>query len=241
MIEMAAKDQCYGAYLWDRHDIHGEWAERIAHACPARIGGRKFIKDKDTMKEFRTDIKNQWTFPLFFGANLWSVSEYLTIPVSTLEPLVEQFWDEYRGVREWQARLKQFYRENGYVECLTGRRRRAPIQPTELINSPIQGTASDITVDAWTRLSGAVMETGLLQFQARLEIHDELVFAVPKKTFDRDVQLIADYLLECKHFPFINVPLCIEVSRGPNWHEQESVMTLFSDDFGKIDRKECGF
>ena len=241
VIEMAAEDQRYGKYLWDRHDIHGEWTERIAHAYPARIGGRKFIKDKATMKKFRTDVKNQWTFPLFFGANLWSVSEYLTVPVNTLEPLVNQFWDEYKGVREWQARLKQFYRENGYVECLTGRRRRAPIQPTELINSPIQGTASDITVDAWTRLSNAAVETEQLQFQARMEIHDELVFAVPKKTFDRDVQFIADYLLECRHFPFINVPLCIEVSRGPNWHEQESVMTLFSDDFGKIDRKECGF
>ena len=240
-IEMAAKDQRYGKYLWDRHDIHGEWAERVAHAYPIRIGGKKFIRDKTVMKTFRTDIKNQWTFPLFFGANAWSVSNYLNIPVDIIDPLVDQFWEEYSGVKDWQIELENFYKKHGYVECLTGRRRRAPISYNELINSPIQGTASDITVDAYTRLSEAAQEMNMWQFQARLEIHDELVFYIPKKTFDRDVEFLADYMLECRHFDFINVPLCIEVSRGPNWYEQEHVMTVFSDDFGKIDRKEHGF
>ena len=241
VIEMAAKDRRYGKYLWDRHDIHGEWAERVAHAYPSRIGGKKFIQDKGVMKTFRTDIKNQWTFPLFFGANAWSVSNYLRIPVDIIDPLVDQFWEEYSGVKDWQIELEKFYRKHGYVECLTGRRRRAPISYNELINSPIQGTASDITIDAFTRLSKAAQELDMWQFQARLEIHDELAFYVPKKTFDRDVEFLADHMLECTHFDFINVPLCIEVSRGPNWYEQEHVMTVFSDDLGKINRAACGF
>jgi DNA polymerase I-like protein with 3'-5' exonuclease and polymerase domains len=127
------------------------------------------------------------------------------------------------------------------VETLTGRRRRAPVTYNELINSPIQGTASDITVNAWGRLSRKAHKLDRWQYQARLEVHDELVFQVPKKTFDRDIEFIADHLLECRHFPFINVPLSIEISSGPNWYEQKEVKTLFSDDFGKIDRRECGF
>ncbi len=241
VIQMAAKDKRYGEYLWDRHDIHMEWTERIAHAYPRRVGGRKFIKDKEVMKAFRYDVKNQWTFPLFFGANPFSVSKYLNIPSHAIDPLIDEFWQEFEGVKEWQDELEVFYNRRGYVECLTGRRRHAPISFNELINSPIQGTASDITIKAYSRLSEAAWETGKWQYQARLEVHDELVFQLPKKTFEKDLEFICDIMLDCDHYPFINVPLCVEVSRGPNWYDQKSVMTIYSDDFGKIDRVACGY
>jgi uracil-DNA glycosylase family 4 len=241
VIQMAAKDPRYGQYLWDRRDVHMDWTQRLAHAYPKRIGGKKFLKDKDVLKAFRYDVKNQWTFPLFFGANEYSVSKYLSIPIHVVDPLIVQFWDEFSGVKEWQEELEAFYHRKGYVECLTGRRRHAPITYNELINSPVQGTASDITVSAWCRLSRAAAKLGLWQFQARLEVHDELVFYIPKKTFDRDIEFIAEHMLETEHYPFINVPLCIEISRGPDWHNQEPVATLYSDDFGLIDRKKHGY
>jgi DNA polymerase-1 len=241
VIEMAAKDRRYGEYLWDRRDVHMDWAVRLAQEYPRRIGSKKFLTDKDVMKRFRYDVKNQWTFPLFFGAKPYSVARYLTMPPEIVGPLVDKFWDEFSGVKAWQEELEDFYNRNGYVETLTGRRRRAPVTYNELINSPIQGTASDITVNAWGRLSRKAHKLDRWQYQARLEVHDELVFQVPKKTFDRDIEFIADHLLECRHFPFINVPLSIEISSGPNWYEQKEVKTLFSDDFGKIDRRECGF
>jgi uracil-DNA glycosylase family 4 len=241
VIQMAAKDRRYGEYLWNRQDVHMDWTLRLAHAYPTRIGGKKFIKDKDVMKTFRTDVKNQWTFPLFFGCSSYSAARYLSMPIEVVDPLVDKFWQEFSGVKSWQEELEDFYERNGYVETLTGRRRRAPITHNELINSPIQGTASDITVSAWSRLSQAASELDMWQFQARLEIHDELVFHIPKKTFDRDLEFIVDHLLDCDHFDFINVPLAVEVNRGPNWYEQQHVMTIFSDDLGKIDRKKCGY
>ena len=92
-----------------------------------------------------------------------------------------------------------------------------------------------------TRLSEAAQELNAWQFQARLEVHDELGFWIPKKTLDRDLEFIADYMLECEHFDWINVPLCIEIGKGPNWYDQEEVSVIYSDDLGKLDRKECGF
>ena len=241
VIAMASRDRHHCTYTWDRHDIHQDWALKLAHAYPSRIGGKKFLNDKTVVKKFRDDIKNQWTFPLFFGANLWSASNYIKIPVNVLKPYYEEFWEEFEGVQQWQEELFADYEKNGYVECLTGRRRVGPIRWNEVINAPVQGTASDITVDAWTRLSEAAQELGMWQFAAKMEIHDELVFWVPKKTFDRDLEFIADFLLECKHYDFICVPLCIEIGRGPNWFEQDHVSTLYSDDFGKINRVEQGF
>ena len=241
VIQMAAKDKRYGRYLWDRQDVHMDWTQRLAHAYPERIGGKKFIKDKETMKWFRHDVKNQWTFPLFFGASPYSVSNYLSIPIEVIRTQVDIFWDEFSGIKEWQDDLEAFYDQNGYVECLTGRRRRHPISHNELINSPIQGTASDITVSAWSRLSRAACELDMWQFQACLEVHDELCFQIPKKTFDRDLEFIVDHLLDCDHFDFINVPLCVEVSRGPDWFHQEPVGVFYSDDLGKLDRRKCGY
>jgi uracil-DNA glycosylase family 4 len=241
VIGMASGDRKYCQYLWDRHDVHMDWTQRLAQAYPARIGGKKFLRDKDTMKQFRTDVKNQWTFPLFFGASDYSASKYLSIPIEVISPMVDAFWEEFSGVKTWQEELEAFYNRYGYVECLTGRRRRAPITHNELINSPIQGSASDITVSAMCRLSRAAFDLEMWQFQARMEIHDELVFHLPKKTFDRDLEFVIDHMLDCKHFPWINVPLAVEVKKGPDWYHLVDVGTFFSDDFGKINRKKCGF
>ncbi len=68
-------------------------AERLAYAYPSRVGGKRMLeaykaKTKEglkAMKDFRTDIKNQWTFPLFFGARDASVAGYLKIPVEIIQ------------------------------------------------------------------------------------------------------------------------------------------------------------
>ena len=238
---MASKDRVYCTYLWDRNDIHMEWTKRLAYAYPRRIGGKEYLKDAAALKKFRTDVKNQWTFPLIFGASVPSVAKYLHMPVDIIGEQVDDFWEMLPGLKGWQDTTIGGYNCNGYVETLTGWRRYAPISKNQLINTPIQGSASDITISAMNRLSEAAQEMDLWQFQARLEVHDELGFWIPKKTFDRDLEFIADAMLECRHYPWINVPLCIEVSKGPNWYDVKPEATLFADDFGKIDRHEQGF
>ena len=238
---MLSKDRLYCTYLWDRNDLHMEWTKNLARAYPRRIGGKKFLKDTTALKKFRLDVKNQWTFPLIFGATLRSVAGYLGIPEEILKPLIQQFFREMPGLAKWQKRMRKFYDENGYVEGPTGWRRYGPLDHGEVINTPIQNGEAEIVLDAMTRLSEAAQELDMWQFQTRLEVHDELGFWLPKKTIDRDLEFVADHMLECEHFDWINVPLLIEISRGPNWFDQSDNTEIFSDDIGKIDRKECGF
>ena len=238
---MLSYDKMYCTYLWDRNDIHMRWTKKLAHAYPRRIGGSKFLKDKAVLKAFRIDVKNQWTFPLIFGATANSVSDYLLIPVEHLKPLIKQFFREMPGLSDYQKRMRKFYDNHGYVEGPTGWRRHGPLDHGEIINTPIQNAEAEIVLDAMNRLSEAAQELDEWQFQTRLEVHDELGFWIPKKTFDRDVEFLADVMLECKHFPWITVPLCIEISKGPNWFDLDEVSVLYSDDFNKLDRKECGF
>jgi len=238
---MLSGDEVYCKYLWDRNDLHMRWTKELARAYPRRIGGKKFLKDKDTIKKFRTDVKNQWTFPLIFGATAKSVSEYLHIPVEHLKPLIKQFFLEMPGLAQWQRETRQFYDEYGYVEGPTGWRRYSPMDHGEVINTPIQNGEAEIVMDAMTRLSEVAQELDMWQFQARLMVHDELAFWIPKRTIDRDLEFIAQEMLKCEHFDWVTVPLALEISKGKNWFNQDNVSTVYSDDLGLISREQHGF
>lgn len=229
VIAMFTKDKVFCKALWEEYDVHMEWAERLARAYPERIGGSKNLKDKQVMKLFRTDIKNQWTFPLFFGARLESASEYLKIPVDVLKPEYNKFWRTFAGVKDWQEQLVDFYRVNGYVECLTGRRRRGPLTLNQIINSPVQGTAAEIVLDSMCRLS----ETGDPELQPEINIHDDLTFVrVPIKRLDDIAEKVIGIMLNSP-FKWINVPITAELSYGENWLDMKEMDTFSSARWGR--------
>lgn len=214
VIAMLSKDKNFVKALWDRFDVHGHWAMKIASSYPERIGGKQFLQDKKAMKDFRTDIKNQWTFPLFFGAQLESVAGYLSMPVEELAGHHKDFQAMFPGVFKWQEQLTGFYHENGYVETPMKRRRRAPLSHNELINSPVQGGAAEIVMDGMSRLSEFANRTEDWYFQPIMNVHDELVFIVPEDKADRYIEKIVKEMIRTDHLKFANVPITIEMSMG---------------------------
>lgn len=229
VIAMFTKDKRFCKALWEKYDVHMEWAERLAYAYPKRIGGKKNLKDKDVMKAFRTDIKNAWTFPLFFGARLSSAAGYLNMPEDIVKPHYEEFWRQFSGVKEWQERQLEFYNKNGYVECLTKRRRRGPLSLNKILNTPVQGTGAELVMDAMGRLS----ETGDPELQPEINLHDDLTWIrVPENRVDTIAEKAIGMMLN-PPFDWINVPITIEGSIGKNWLEMSDFGTFSSDTWGK--------
>ncbi len=227
VIAMFSQDKTFVKALWERYDVHYEWARRIALAYPNRIGGRKNLDDKAVMKTFRNDVKNQFVFPLFFGATLYKSADVLSVPPDILKPVYEEFWSTFAGVKQYQDNMEAEYRKKGYVECLTGRRRRAPLSYNQIVNSPVQGTASDIVVDGMDRLS----EMEVWDLQANLNIHDDLTFILEEEELDEKAELIIKEMINCR-YPFINVPLVVEMSVGTqNWADMEAVGEFSSDEW----------
>lgn len=230
VIAMATKDERFCKALWERYDIHMEWAERLAHAYPARVGGKKNLTDKKAMKDFRTDVKNQWTFPLFFGARLSSAAGYLKIPEDVIKPHYNEFWKQFSGVKAWQDKLLDFYNEHGYVECLTGRRRRGPLSLNQVYNSPVQGTAAEIVCDAMSRLS----EIGDPVYQPNMNIHDDLTWTrIPANRVDEIAERIITEMLDVPFEWAKIVPVSVEMSIGANWLAMEDFGTFSSDEWRK--------
>lgn len=225
-IAMESKDKVFVKALWERYDVHMEWAERLSRAYPDVVGGKQNFTDKKIMKAWRQTVKNKWTFPLFFGSAAESASRDLEIPMDDLKPEYDIFWKTFHGVKDWQERLMKFYREHGYVEALDGRRRRAPMTQNQVFNSPIQADEACIVKDAQTRIS---RELNSWDYQSSLLVHDDLTYIFPKKGLDERCEQILNRMLDVKHFSFINVPITIEIKIGKNWEVMKEAGDFSSD------------
>lgn len=223
-----SKDKRYIKALWDRYDIHMGWAKKIARAYPKVL--RRFDADskKGKIKAFRGAVKNEMVFPAIYGSVMESLADNLGVPVHIMGPLFEEFWDEFAGIKRWQGRQIKFYEKHRYVKCLTGRRRYGPMNTNMILNSPVQGTASDIVIDGMDRLSERSYLECDPNLQPALNIHDDLTFILPKNRLDYYLETIA---LEMINVPFkwITVPLVVEAKIGPNWADMEEVAEFSSD------------
>lgn len=244
-IDYGALEACTGAMcsldkfltkaLWEDYDIHMEWARRAADIEPGLIGGRRNLEDADIMGKFRSLIKNKLVFPAFFGASSNSVRGYLhaatefDIDQSKVDDLMDEFWGYFGGMAKWQDRTMQRYYNEGYVETLHCRRRHYPLTRNQAINHPIQGTAAGLVCDAMTRLSKLSFETGIDYIHPVLNVHDDLTFMVPDddKVIEDALNIIMPEML-CFEYPWVNVPMSIEVSIGRNWCDMEKLGKFFS-------------
>lgn len=229
IIGAASQDREFCKALWEDYDVHMEWAKRIAEEYPAVIGGHHFLNDKKAMKGFRSKVKNLWVFPAFYGASPHSIAKGLNIPFDVVQPIFKEFWQTFHGVKRWQKWILDRYYQLGYVESLNGRRRHAPMTMNAVLNASIQGFASDICVDALNRLDRLGVNTVMV-------IHDDITSYVHDDHLEETIAVIAEEM--CKvPFPFINVPIAVEITVGKNWFDQEEVGVFKSTDFHPVPRE----
>lgn len=228
VLGMASHDHAFCEALWNDYDIHMEWAKKIANAYPQIVGGKEFLDDPKALKKFRGAVKNQMVFPAFYGASMYSIAGYLNIPIDVIEPLFKEFWETFSGVKDWQNKLARFYDKHGYVQSLTGRLRRAPLNYNEILNSPIQSAASDIVITAMNRLIKK-------DYKIIMNIHDDISLVVKDEMLEESMDDIAKEMCLAP-FDFINVPLTAEIGFGDNWADQEDYKVYSSADYGHTKR-----
>jgi len=213
-VAMESQDKNLVKHMWDRYDIHGDWADRIAKKFPKWIkeGNKAYASDKKVRAHYRQRSKNEFVFATFFGAQAYSSAPRLGIPENLAQELLEEFYEEFPGVLSWHKKLKALYRTEGYVTGLSGFRRYAPVSENQQINTPIQSDESLIVLDAMTRLSKLDHD----KLQANMEIHDSLDFFWEKSEIEKLSEIVIDEMLRVM-YPWINVPLVVERSIGKDW------------------------
>lgn len=224
VIGMASRDKVFINALIHDVDVHLEWSLKIAHKFPEVLE----ITHAGDMKSMRSAIKNQFVFPLFYGSSLYSVARSLGVPPDDLRPLVDEFWREYAGVAKWQKRITRDYRRDGFVRCLTGDLRYGPLDYNQIINTPVQGTASHIVVRAGVRISQMSVETDKPWRKPQINIHDDMVWSIPVYDLEESIDVITKIQV-AKQFSFQrNVPLTVGPAVGNTWDEMEEIAEIRS-------------
>jgi DNA polymerase-1 len=165
-------------------------------------------------------------FGIIYGISAFGLAERLNIPRSEAKAIIDGYFENFPGVREFMDKSIKEAREKGYVETLFGRRRYLPdinsrngvvrgVAERNAINAPIQGTAADIIKIAMVSIQKRFEEEGFSS-KMILQVHDELNFNVHKNELDK-VQEIVKKEMEtaCE----ISVPLSVDMGTGRNWLE----------------------
>lgn len=166
-------------------------------------------------------------FSIIYGAGATNLSRQLNIRRAEAKALIDNYFEQFKGLKAYMNDTVDFAREHGYVKTLGGRKRilrdinsRNGLARSNAermaINTPIQGSAADMIKLAMIRIHKLLAEKPF-KTKMIMQVHDELVFDVYKPELEELRNLIIDNMKEA--LPGISVPILVEVGTGLNWLE----------------------
>lgn len=165
-------------------------------------------------------------FGIIYGQSAFGLSQSLGIPRKEAGDIIEQYFVQFAGIKNYMSDTMNFARENGYVKTLMGRRRylrdinsaNATVRgfaERNAINAPIQGSAADMIKIAMINIHKEFKAQNLAT-RMTMQVHDELVFDVPKHEIEIVKPIIAHNM---KTAIKTEVPIMVEMGVGTNWLE----------------------
>ncbi len=165
-------------------------------------------------------------YGIAYGISAFGLAQRLGIPRREGAAIIDQYFKQFPGIREYMDSTIAFARKHGYVETVTGRRRyirditssnntvRAGAE-RNAINAPIQGSAADMIKLA---MIGIHREFTRRKLKTRmlLQVHDELVFDLFISEEHEVLPLIEEKM---KGAIALDVPIVVEIGVGKNWLE----------------------
>ncbi|HEY1010337.1 MAG: DNA polymerase I [Daejeonella sp.] len=194
----------------------------IHTATAARVYG---ISLEDVTSTQRRNAKAV-NFGIIYGQSAFGLSQNLSIPRKEAAEIIENYFNTYPNIKKYMNDTMNFARENGYVETIMGRRRYLRdinsanqtvrgFAERNAINAPIQGSAADMIKIAMIRIHQDIKDQKLAS-KMTMQVHDELVFDVPKPEVSQMKKIIEERM---KNAIETSVPILVEVGEGSNWLE----------------------
>ncbi|MFA5186294.1 MAG: DNA polymerase I [Patescibacteria group bacterium] len=201
-----------------RQDIHTATAAAIWHVEPSAV-----------TKEQRRAAKAV-NFGIIYGQGPMGLARSAGIPLNEARNFIDEYFMVYSGIKEYLEQTKALAHANGFVETLFGRRRLMPEINSErpelraaaermAINMPVQGTAADIIKSAMIQVCHSLPEISV-ETKLLLQVHDELVFEVPKGKCESIAKRITEIMENAEK---ITCPIVVEAKFGKNWDEMRKI------------------
>ena len=213
----------------------------LAHFSDDNHMVNAFINDEDIHKQaaskvFKTPIdevtKEQRSnakavnFGIVYGISDFGLGEQLGISRKKAKQYIDEYLEEYSGIKKFMENIIEKAKEQGYVETLFHRRRYIPELNSKnymvrqfgnrvAMNTPIQGTAADIMKIAMINVYKELKKRNL-ESKIVLQVHDEMMIEADISETEQIKQIIKEKMETAVK---LKVPLIVEVSEANNWYD----------------------
>ena len=196
------------------HDFHAATASRVFDVPASEVS-----------PELRAKIKAM-NYGLAYGLSAYGLAQQLRITPEEARGLMEEYFKEFGGVRDYLHEVVSRARMDGYTATMMGRRRYLPDLTSDnrqrremaermALNAPIQGSAADVIKVAMLATSSSLAAAGL-RSRMLLQVHDELIIEVAPGEFTQARDLVCAAM---EGAAALRVPLDVSVGTGRSWAE----------------------
>lgn len=215
----------------------------LAHVCQTEslieaFNNGEDIHAKTAAEVFELDINDVTddhrraakaiNFGIVYGMSAFGLSENLNISPADAKRYIDNYLEKYSGIKDYMEHTIAEAKDTGYVETLFLRRRYVPeithknfmvrsMAERTAINAPIQGSAADIIKVAMIEVH-KLMNMHNVKSKMVLQVHDELVFDVPKDEVDLMMNIVKTAMESATE---LSVPLKADISTGNSWFESK--------------------
>ena len=214
IIAALSKDEGMLAAFLNNEDIHQATAAKVFN-----------VPHEEVTRTQRGNAKTV-NFGIIYGVSAFGLSQQTDLNRTEAKELIDTYYATYPKLRNYIHEQVDFARDNGYVTTVLGRRRylkdinsqNALVRGAaerNAVNAPIQGSAADIIKLAMIAIQSK-LESENWKAKMLLQVHDELVFDVPKEEVEALQKMVKN---EMENAFSLDVPLVVDMGIGTNWLE----------------------
>ena len=184
-------------------------------------------KMKDVTGEMRSIAKTV-NFGIVYGISAFGLAKDLGVEFYEAQKFIDSYFERYEGVKTFISDTIKKAKKSTYVTTILNRRRYIPeikssnerlqsFAERAAVNTPVQGSAADIIKLAMIECHNEFKDTKVKMIS---QVHDELVFSVPKKIvkeISEKVEKIMENVIK------LEVPLKVDMEKGDNWLDLKKV------------------
>ena len=165
-------------------------------------------------------------FGIIYGISDWGLSEQISSSPSEAKKIITTFYEKYPEIKEYFTNVINFASQNGYITTLYKRRRyiselkssnymTREFGKRAAMNAPIQGSAADLIKIAMIKVD-EMLSSSSYKTQMVLQIHDELIFKVPKDEKEVILPKIKEIM---ENATALDVKLKVDGDFGRTWFD----------------------
>ena len=202
----------------NNEDIHSLTASQVFNVDEKKV-------DQDMRRKAKAI-----NFGIIYGISQYGLAKQIMVSNNEAEEFLNSYFLKFPEIKDYMNATIKFCRKSGYVNNIFGRRSHfngindknfnvRNFQERAAINAPIQGSASELMRIAMIRLSNKFNNIKDIKTKMLLQIHDELIFEVPKTELKRINNIIKEEMTGVvkSDLHSFSIPLTVDINFGENW------------------------